>query len=232
MAVGNTRNWKDPSENVEALSLASNKRQDDLRDANNKLVDCRFDCLKEMMELHVCHLKEMNRAESRRVDEQAQLRSDYAIRLSDAEAKRIDAIRAVDVNAVSVDRAKASDQATVLAGQVSSTAEALRNLVATTANTIAQSNQAANAALSTRITTLEQAQYKGEGKGLGIGASWGVFLAVATLIVAGVIGFISLTRGAVVAPAPQVIYVPSPAGAPPVVNAPATVAPPNTPRSP
>lgn len=125
----------DPSENVLALVEAAVKRLDDLR-----------------------------AAETRRVDEQMELRAEYAERLANAEAKRIDAIRAVDVNAVAVASQRAADQATVLATQVVQSAEALRTLVASTAATVATSQQQLATTLSTRLTTLEQAQYEGKGK--------------------------------------------------------------------
>lgn len=199
----------DPTENVKALTEAANKRQDDLRVGNNELIQAQLSGLQDIITQHVKCIKELNAAEARRLDEQAALRSDYTERLSSAEAKRIDAIRAVDVNAVAVASQRASDQATVLATQVAQSAEALRGLVASTAATNQQAQQTANAQLSQRITTLEQAQYKGEGKGVGIGASWAVFLAVATLIVASIVGFFVVNRSPITPP-PQVIYAPSP----------------------
>lgn len=154
----------DPTTNVRELVLAESKYQDGMRNAQNELVQARLNCLQEKIDLRAEHGKEMSAAESRRVDEQAQLRADFANQLSSAEAKRIDAIRAVDVNAVAVASQRAADQATVLATQVAQSAEALRALVATTANTVNQSQQQLANTLSTRITTLEQAQYKGEGQ--------------------------------------------------------------------
>jgi hypothetical protein len=143
----------DPTANVIALNEAAVQRQDDLRQASEDLTKARFE-----------HMKELLTAESRRINEQLALRAEYTERLSVAEAKRIDAIRAVDVNAVAVASQRASDQATVLATQVAQSAEALRGLVASTANTVAQSQQQLATTLSTRITTLEQAQYEGKGK--------------------------------------------------------------------
>jgi len=66
-----TQDLKDPTENVRNLMSQELRRIDDL--------------------MH---------AEQKRVNEQLQLRSDYASKLDEAEAKRIDAIRAVDVGAV------------------------------------------------------------------------------------------------------------------------------------
>jgi len=136
----------DPSANVLSLVEAAVRRLDDVNQAEQK----RNDQLRE--------------AESRRVDEQLSLRAEYESKLQIAEAKRIDAIRAVDVNAVAVASQRASDQATVLAAQVAQSAEALRGLVATTAANAAASQAQMVNTLSSRLTALEQAQYEGKGK--------------------------------------------------------------------
>lgn len=125
----------DPTANVLSLVEAANKRQDDLR-----------------------------LAEGRRIDDLAVLRADHAKELAAAEAKRIDAIRAVDVNAVAVASGRAADQATVLATQFTQSAEALRTLVATTATTLAAQQQAAQSQVMERLTALERSQYEGQGK--------------------------------------------------------------------
>jgi hypothetical protein len=136
----------DPTLNVIALSEAANRRQDDLRTAEQLRVD------------------QLRQAESNRVNELLLVRADFDDKLRQAEAKRIDAIRAVDVNAVAVASQRASDQATVLAAQVAGSADALRGLVQSTATTVATSQAALAASLSERITKLEQAQYEGKGK--------------------------------------------------------------------
>lgn len=234
----------DPTENVKALSEAANKRQDDLREADRKLTDARHDGAKALADLRAECNHELALAESKRVNEQLAIRAGYEEQLRTAEAKRIDAIRAVDVNAVSVASQRASDQASVLATQVAQSAEqlrtqvaqsaeALRALVATTAATAATTLQQLVTGLSTRLTTLEQAQYEGKGKqsyadpafaelltkvdslrgtkSEGIGASWGIFLGAAGLIAAVVMGVIAFTNRPQTVPSqPQVIYVPSP----------------------
>jgi hypothetical protein len=143
----------DPSENVKALSEAANKRQDDLRAAAEKYMQAQIEAAQRINELRAIKL-----------DDEAKLRAEYAAALAMAEAKRIDAIRAVDVNAVAVASQRASDQATVLATQVAQSAEALRALVATTAATVAASQQQLANTLSARLTTLEQAGYTSQGK--------------------------------------------------------------------
>jgi cell wall-associated NlpC family hydrolase len=122
---------EDPTENVKALVKLEMSRQDDLR-----------------------------AAESRRLDEQAELREDFGKQLREAESKRIDAIRAVDVAAVATANERATQQATVLANQVAASAETLRNLVASTASQVAANLQSISAQLMDRLTLLERSQYQ------------------------------------------------------------------------
>lgn len=253
----------DPTENVKALSESANQRQDDLREQNDRLFNARLGAVEANIGLRAEHTKELSHAESIRVNEQLSLRSIYEERLALAEAKRIDAIRAVDVNAVGVASQRAADQASVLATQVAQSAEqlrtqvaqsaeALRSLVATTANTVANSQQQLATSLSTRITTLEQAQYEGKGKQSfadpafaellnevkslrdsratvtgkteGVGNSWQVFLGVGGLIAAFLMsGYILVNRSSSPPSPPEIIQVaPAPA---PTLAAPAPRAP-------
>lgn len=101
----------------------------------------------------------LREAESRRLDELAELRAEYTEKLAIAESKRIDAIRAVDVNAVAVAAERAAAQAQVLANQVAASADTLRALVAATAATIAQQLAALTTQLTDRISALEKSQY-------------------------------------------------------------------------
>jgi cobalamin biosynthesis Mg chelatase CobN len=165
----------DPTENVLYVIRAESRYQDAMREMSQRLEEAKIDGLNRVSEFRAAHVKEIASAESLRVNEQARLIQQYEERLGLAEAKRIDAIRAVDVNAVAVASQRASDQASVLATQVSQTAEqlrtqvaqsaeALRSLVATTAATAQTTLQQLVGGLSARITTLEQAQYEGKGK--------------------------------------------------------------------
>jgi hypothetical protein len=211
----------DPSENVKALSEAANTRQDDLRNASERYCTLEVMHVKELAEQHAMHDRELHATEER-----------YTQQLREAEAKRIDAIRAVDVNAVSVAAERSADQASVLAAQVTQSADALRTLVATTAAAQAQAQQQTDAAMSERITKLEQAQYTGAGrasfadpqmealitqmkaltasnavsagKGQGIGLSWGVIIGIGTLILAlsSLPSILTAVRGPVTAAAP------------------------------
>lgn len=107
-----------------------------------------------LVEAAVKRLDDLRIAEATRINEVMTLHQTYGEKLTQAEAKRIDAIRAVDVAAVATASERANQQATVLANQVTVSAETLRTLVATTADGVAK-----------RIAALEQAQYENVGKG-------------------------------------------------------------------
>jgi hypothetical protein len=125
----------DPTENVKALSAAAHIRQDDLRAASDRF----------------------NSAQIEHVKELALLRSVYEEKLTIAEAKRIDAIRSVDVNAVAIASEKAAAAAAVLANSVNSSA---KNLEEQLKQYVGQIN--------TRLSAVEKSQYEGQGRGGGI----------------------------------------------------------------
>lgn len=133
----------DPTENVISLVEAANLRQDDLRKASDKL----------------------NSAEIRHIKEIVTLKAKYEALLREAEQSRINAIRAVDVNAVAISGERSAAQAQVLANQVSSSAETQRNLVNQTAANIAEQQRQSNEQFNARISAVERAQYEGQGKG-------------------------------------------------------------------
>jgi hypothetical protein len=146
----------DPTENVKALQAAGDKRQDDLRAREAAINELRYTHLQEILSL----------------------RADYENQLRVAEAKRIDAIRTVDSNAVTVanDRAVATatalaktvqDSAAVLSTQVTRSAEDLRSLVATTAAESNRNLQQQFAAITTRLSALEQGSVNTSGVGSG-----------------------------------------------------------------
>lgn len=124
----------DPTKNVDALVEAAIKRQDDLR------------------EVAAAHLREL-----------AELRASYDRELREAESQRIDAIRAVDVEAVRQAAAVAATQATVLASQLAATAEAARTAVqaASTASDI--NLRTALEPIQKDIQDLRKAQYEAQG---------------------------------------------------------------------
>lgn len=142
----------DPTENVQNLVKEVVIRIDALRESERRLLD----------------------SEIRRIDSEMKLRADFGEQLASAEAKRIDAIRAVDVNAVAIANERAAAQATVLAQQVQASAETQRALVTATAITQKQQADQTTAQLSDRIeqmvkqlseriSALEKLQYEGKG---------------------------------------------------------------------
>jgi hypothetical protein len=149
----------DPSENAKALSEASNKRQDDLRKAYEEKFQDALRYQAQINDLNFQINKQLREADISAINSELKLRFEYQTQLALAEKQRIDAIRTVDQNNVSVASQRAADQATVLATQVATSAEALRGLVATTAATVAAAQTQLGNTLSARITTLEQGSY-------------------------------------------------------------------------
>jgi hypothetical protein len=125
----------DPTKNVQDLNEASNLRQDDLRAASDRFNAAQIENLKELVAL----------------------RAIYEEKLTIAEAKRIDAIRSVDVNAVAIASEKAAAAAAVLANSVNSSA---KNLEEQLKQYVGQIN--------TRLSAVEKSQYEGQGRGGGI----------------------------------------------------------------
>ncbi len=157
----------DPTANVSNQLSAAVKRIDDLRKMEAKCAD------------------KSEKSERRHAKELAELRDDFNRQLVAAEAKRIDAIRVVDVNAVSVANERAIAQAAILAKQVAESADALRTLVSTTAAAVAQQLQQMSQQFSDRLSQLERAQYEGAGKGAGMKDVIGwIFGAVMALLAA------------------------------------------------
>ena len=165
----------DPSENVSRLNEAGNKRQDDLREWMAKYLEAIGSIRSELQQERIRRIDdlrvtdtrrvdELRLAESRRVDEHAEMRAEYENKLAEAEKKRIDAIRAVDVAAVSIASERATQQATVLASQVATSADALRTLVATTAAATATQSQNVSAQFADRLALLERSQYETKGR--------------------------------------------------------------------
>jgi hypothetical protein len=135
--------------------------------------------VREMLHDAVNRQDDLRDAETRRVNELICLRDKFQDKLDVAEAKRIDAIRAVDVNAVTVANDKSIAQAAVLARQVTESAETLRKLVESTASTAAAQLVQLITPITERLGKLEQYQFKGEGRA---GISTPLVATLATLV--------------------------------------------------
>lgn len=116
--------WTDPTKNVETAIAASDRRQDDLREAERAHV-------REVMMLRAQHYSELRSAEADRIDA-IQTRSDLTVQ------------RAAEVQAA---------QASTLAAQVATTADAFRASLA-----------AALAPIMASIEDLRRAQYETQGQ--------------------------------------------------------------------
>jgi hypothetical protein len=139
MGVGRARNGVgpvvDPTQNVLDLVRAAIDRQDDLRDITDR-------GLRDMIAMNAAHASE----------------------LRDAEAKRIDAIRAVDVGAVNRAAEVSAQQAMTLAAKVAQSAETLRTQVAAAATAATVALAAALEPIQKDIADLRRAQYEAQGK--------------------------------------------------------------------
>jgi hypothetical protein len=103
-----------------------------------------------IVKLSVKRLDDLRKAESRRVNEQMASSHQHSAELRELEAKRIDAIRAVDVQAVASANEKAIQQADVLAKQLVTTADRLNE----------------------RVSKVESEQSKNQGSGKGKDDQW------------------------------------------------------------
>lgn len=153
--MNNSPITKDPTENVMKLVAETITRLDDLRKAESQRIDQQL------------------ASEFMRINDAMSLRAEFSEKLSVAEAKRLDAIRAVDVNAVSIANDRATGQAVILANQVATSAETLRSLVATTAAAQATTLSSLTTQLTDRITLLEKNQYEKKGSGTGMRDMYG-----------------------------------------------------------
>lgn len=150
----------DPTENVKALSEASNQRQDDLRVAQDKLTDEKIRHVAAIVELEARHAREIREAES----------------------SRLDAIRLVDVSARDAAAQRALDAIRILEATTATMRETLRADVAVTASTIATQSAARDSRIDERISKLELAMSKGEGRSTGLNFGWEKLIAFVGLV--------------------------------------------------
>jgi len=139
----------DPSANVIALNEAAVQRLDDLRGANERLLQSEIRAL---------------RAENQHLKETAGLRAEHSKEIREIESNRLNAIRQVDVLAgnTAADRALVAIQ--TLAITTESNANNLRNALTSTATTIAAQTANSQGAIIERIAALEKSSYEGSGK--------------------------------------------------------------------
>ena len=117
-----------------------------------------------LMDAENTALKELSMSEIRHVEEMQKLHVFYQEKLIAAEAKRIDAILSANASEASTNRERASAQAQVLATQVATSAETLRQLVSSTAAAQAVSHGQTVNQLNERLASLEKFRYEDIGK--------------------------------------------------------------------
>lgn len=123
----------DPTANVIALNDAANKRQDDLREAERRYNDLRYEHVAAVLTLHAQHHKE----------------------LAIAEAARINSIRQIDREEVAKTAGSANIALSTLAASQAAQAETLRNQVATTAQAAEGRRALDMAEVNKRLSALE-----------------------------------------------------------------------------
>lgn len=171
----------DPSQNVRELFEAGAIRQDDLRQLNDKRIDAEIRVLAMQLD---------------GIEKRMMLRAEHAKEIRLLETERVDAIRRVDVLAgnTAADRALVAIQ--TLATQTTAERETLRNLVTTSASTLATQNAADLAGIREAISALQKTSYEGAGKGTGkeslgkliaLGVGLLVSLFMAALTVGGIV---------------------------------------------
>lgn len=169
----------DPTANVIALTEAANQRQDDLRELSKELfhaeirvLTAQVDGLEKRMILRSEHAKEIRQTDA-----------EHAKEIRQAETERVNAIRQVDVLAGTTAAARALEAIQTLATQTTSERETLRNLVTTTATTIATQNAQDLARINEAISALQKSSYEGAGKGTGAKNLWAIIAAAIGLLV-------------------------------------------------
>lgn len=102
------------------------------------------------------------KSEAQNVEKQMTIHFDYIDKITDLEAKRIDAL----TSAVALVSEKNIAQTTVLTNEVTASAEALRSLIASTNIAVTQQLAEISTQLTIRIALLEKKQYENEGRSL------------------------------------------------------------------
>jgi hypothetical protein len=172
----------DPTKNVLDLVEAAVRRLNDILELSLKRQDDLRKLGDSESRIRVEHIRDILDERTKRLDANELLRAEYEDKLRKAEASRLDAIRIVDTNNVTVanERAaataaalqkKGDDSALVLSAQVTKSADDVRTLVKTTADEQSRNLQQQFAGIQTqftsltaRLSALEQTGAEGLGK--------------------------------------------------------------------
>lgn len=143
----------DPTKNVLDLVRAAIERQDNLREAESRHI-------RELASIRAEYDAQLRQQDQ----DKAVLRSGYEEKLRTQESARIDAIRAVDVGAVTRAAEVSATQAATLATQQQASADALRGQVEQARIATADALAQALAPITKSIEDLRAAQYQQQGE--------------------------------------------------------------------
>jgi hypothetical protein len=138
---------------VLALVRAEGRRQDDLREMNDR------------------HLRDMITVRAEDSERLINVRAEYEEKLRLAESKRIDAIRAVDVSALNRASEVALQQASALAAQVTTVADTFRTALTTELALIRKD-----------IAELRESQSATGGRSAGLSQGWSFLIGAMGLV--------------------------------------------------
>ena len=160
--------------------------------------------VRDLVEAAVLRLDDLRTEQQRHGSEVLDIRAAHYIEMRDAEGRRIDAIRAVDVAAVQQAAQVSATQASTLAAQVATSAETLRTQVAAAATASTVALAAALEPIQKDIADLRRAQYEAQGvksqtidERTSNGAVWaaaGVVIAALAVLVSLATAVITTTR--------------------------------------
>lgn len=220
-------NLVDPTDNVKALMEASIKA---LTERQDLIARAAYEKIKGLEALAVLRAQHESFT--------ATLREGYQEKVAHAEASRLDSIRQVDREEVAKTAVAANNAITTLAKQTNDLATTLAKTVADTAAAAEARNSSQYSDTNKRLSALELSSSEGKGKqqvadpqmdklallveelasgqanraGQSQGLSDGAKLLIGALaLVTALMGIYTFTQRQIVAPAPQIIYVPAPA---------------------
>jgi hypothetical protein len=120
--------------------------------------------MKKETKMSLKRLEDLRIAECRRIDEKMEMSNVFLEKMQASEAARLDAIRSVDMNAVTVANEKTVAQAAVLATQLVETTNSLRNLITESLEKQSKMIEATNTITNEKIDKLDKVQTSTGGK--------------------------------------------------------------------
>jgi hypothetical protein len=208
----------DPTKNVLDLAATSNLRQDDLREAERRFFESEISHVKELAALRELHQQRLDAAESARIDSIRQVDVLATATTAGQALTAIQALAQTQLTSAETLRGAVATTAATLAKQLEGTVAEFNKRLSTLEQSSYEGmgkqkmSDPQMEQMKEIVAGLVQSQAAGTGKTEGISSAWGILLGAAALIglVVSIAQFMSNKPATpVVAPAPQVIYVPS-----------------------